>query len=130
MLLPLLKIITFNVCLLREVPDIEARKAQIAVWLKEQNADIIFLQEVWQAEQFDFLKRESGYPYGVTFGEKSEMAVLSRYPITSSDYIPNRWQGSYTEDCKKGVVGYRYGLGLATVDIGGNATRSGSATRS
>ncbi|MBI2339061.1 MAG: endonuclease/exonuclease/phosphatase family protein [Deltaproteobacteria bacterium] len=125
--LPLLKIITFNVyllcigpfCLLREVPDIESRQAQIAVWLKEQNADIVFLQEVWQAEQFDYLKKESGYPYGIYFGPLSEMGILSRTPITGADYIPNRWQGSYAEDCKKGVVGYRYGLGVATVDVQG-----------
>ncbi|MBI4411722.1 MAG: endonuclease/exonuclease/phosphatase family protein [Deltaproteobacteria bacterium] len=127
MLFPLLKIITFNVyllcvgpeCLLREVPDVEKRRPMIAQWLKEQNADIVFLQEVWQVDQFDTLKKESGYPYGIYFGPLSEMGILSRHPITGADYFPNRWQGSYIEDCKKGVVGYRYGLGLATVNVGG-----------
>lgn len=122
-----LKVITFNTyllcvgpkCLLRSVPEIKERKKLIVKWLKKQNADIVFLQEIWQPEQFDFIRKESGYPHSIYFGEESDLALLSRYPLSHPKFIPTHWQGSHGEDCKKGVVGYRYGFASAKMDYNG-----------
>lgn len=106
-------------CLLREVPSINERMISIAEWLKEESADIVFMQEIWQPEQLDFIKERSGYPHAVYFGETSDLAILSYTQLTHVSYLPTHWQGSYSEDCKKGIVGYRYGLGLAEMEWDG-----------
>lgn len=125
---PPLKVITLNTylvcagpwCLLREAPEVEKRMEQAAEWLKKQNADIVFLQEIWQPEQFEYFKKNAGYPYSVYFGEESDLAILSRYPLSDSQFKQTSWQGSYYNDCKKTLVAFHYGLGTVMVNINGN----------
>lgn len=124
---PMLKVITFNAyllcvgpkCLLRGSPDLDERMDKIVEWIKEKDADVVFLQEIWQPEQFEFIKKESGYPFSVYFDESSDLAILSRYPLSNAHFIPTHWQGSHSEDCKKSVVGYSYGLGTVEMDFNG-----------
>jgi len=122
-----LKVITFNTyllclgpgCILHEVPDVKKRLKQITAWLKRQNADIIFLQEVWQPEYFEYIRHNSGFPYSIYFGEETELAILSRYKPGKLVLHEKNWIGSYVDTCKLRLLGYNFGGGYIPINVNG-----------
>ncbi|HTX86678.1 MAG TPA: endonuclease/exonuclease/phosphatase family protein [Candidatus Nanoarchaeia archaeon] len=111
-----LKIITFNIW---DLPlwfnkERRARVAKIAEYLKAHNADIICLQETWDAENQRFLIERMGPDYYCAFGAgRSQkywlknfsnfcggLMIFSKFPIQSEDFFPfPRLNYSLTEMC-------------------------------
>jgi hypothetical protein len=101
------KVITFNAmlvcvgprCILADSDDRVERTKKIGPWLKSQNAEFVFLQEIWNSSQYEEIFKASGSPYGHYFGP--DLAILSKYPLEGMKHHRFRWQGAYQQDCKR-----------------------------
>jgi endonuclease/exonuclease/phosphatase family metal-dependent hydrolase len=99
-----LKIITFNIW---DLPlwfnkERRARIAKVAEYLKKQNADIICLQETWDAANQQFLREKMSPEYFCAFGEyRSQkrwfkdlanfcggLMIFSRFPVSEERFFP------------------------------------------
>ncbi len=106
-----LKIITFNVW---DLPlwfnkERKARIAKVAEYLKAQNADIICLQETWDADNQRFLREQLSPDYFCAFGEyRSQkrwlkglsnfcggLMIFSRFPVKEENFFPF-WRLNYS----------------------------------
>lgn len=81
-----LKIISYNVYVGMSADKTEGKK-EFAEWFKQQNPDIVALQEVTNFTQasLEKLAHSYGHPYAVLLveGEKYPVAITSKYPITN-----------------------------------------------
>lgn len=82
-----MKVATYN------INSVRARGMNLCTWLKKENPDIVFLQEIkCETENFLYFECESlGYKT-VAFGQKSYngVAILSKYDFTvSAQNLPN-----------------------------------------
>ena len=66
------------------------RIKEICIRLKElyknENIDVVFIQEAWLKRDRDFIKRQSGFPYCLDLDTKnidSGLMILSRFPFDS-----------------------------------------------
>lgn len=99
-----LKVITFNIWDLPLWFNKERREriAKVAAYLKSQEADIICLQETWDAENQHFLRDQMGPEYFCAFGEKRSqkywlknfsnfcggLMIFSKFPISAEYFSP------------------------------------------
>lgn len=95
----------------------------LAKRLRESGADVVFLQEVWQEEWFKKIAAESGYKHVIYFGDvaqgNSDLAILSKYPLTDVIFEPLSWQGAtYDARGMKITFNHIYGVGIATLHYG------------
>ncbi|MDD5527599.1 MAG: endonuclease/exonuclease/phosphatase family protein [Patescibacteria group bacterium] len=111
-----LKIITYNIW---DLPlwfnkERQARIAKVAEFLKKQNADIVCLQETWDAENQNLLQKMMGPDYFCAFGEKKSqkhwlknfsnfcggLMIFSKFPVSEENFFPfPRLNYSFTEMC-------------------------------
>ncbi len=123
-----LKVVTFNTnllcigpgCLFIKAPDVDKRTVEIARYLRDLNADIVFLQEIWQRKQFEEILKTSHMPYGVFGGSDTDLAIFSKFPITNNVFTPFHWQASHEFHCKAMTIGLRMGLLTAEVLVDGS----------
>ena len=99
-----IKIMTFNIW---DLPlwfnkERRARIAKVAEYLKSQKADIICLQETWDAANQVFLREQMSPEYFCAFGEKHSqkywlkdfanycggMMIFSKFPISEEAFCP------------------------------------------
>lgn len=127
-----LRVVTINAYSFREggvaglfydTPRPKRRISQLARWLRQTGPDVVLLQEVWQRKQFRQLMRQSGYEYGVYFTDLgngvSDLAILSRYPLSDPQFQPSLWQGSSAIECGRDIgISHRIGLGTAVMRVG------------
>jgi exonuclease III len=106
------------------------RADEIGKWIKAQDLGVVFLQEVVNRKAFDRVAEASGYD-GVYFGDRdspdtdkyggqSDLALLSKYPIVSHEFIPTIWQGAERDRCQiEDQLGIKHGFGIALLDVNG-----------
>jgi Endonuclease/Exonuclease/phosphatase family len=104
-------------CVIKNSPDREQRLYGIGTWLRNLEADVLFLQGISRKKDYQQLKAESAYPYGVYFTPFSDQALLTKFPILESNFFPFRWQASSSEDCKRWAFSGVNGLGLVKVRL-------------
>lgn len=123
-----IKIMTFNTmlvcvgpgCILANSPKVEERKREIGEYIASQDLDLVFLQEVFQDSQFNTVLKFSKMPYSYYVGADTGLAILSRYPLSDTKFVPYRWQAASFRDCKRLFVGKKLGFAsaIATLDDG------------
>lgn len=100
-----LKIISYNV-LVGMSADKSEDKMEFANWFKEQDADIIALQEVTGFTQTSLEKfaRSYGHPYAVLLieGEKYPVALTSKHPITNVKKVTDNMDRGFIQAKIKG----------------------------
>lgn len=131
-----LKVITVNAYLYHsgspvidlffDTPNTMQRAAQLAAWIKAQDADIVFLQEVWHQPLWREVARLSGFTSALHFGNlgsgNTDLAILSNHPLSNPRFNPTTWQGSKTHECGKDLGGdFRTGLATVTARIKGRS---------
>lgn len=86
-----IKFVSYNICTFREYEYAEGKENPTITFLENCNADIICLQEAIHGERINRLidkKLSRLYPYQEFFTKKGNgVAIMSRYPIISSDSI-------------------------------------------
>jgi endonuclease/exonuclease/phosphatase family metal-dependent hydrolase len=114
------RIVTYNIHKCRGL-DRRASAARIAEVLKEINADIIALQEVWSIEsamderhQAAFIARELGMEWRAGIVREFDGGVygnvtLSRLPLSSSENYDLTWRGREPRGCLRVDVELRAG---------------------
>jgi hypothetical protein len=118
-----LKVVTYNAmlvcvgpaCLLKNSPQREERNVAIGPWLRSKNADVYFIQEVWNKKQYEILLREGKFEHGYYFKD-SDLAIFSRFPILEPKHFTYRWQASFETDCKRLAFSFPIGLGIAFIE--------------
>lgn len=118
-----LKVVSYNAmlvcvgpkCLLKDSPQRDERNVAIGPWLKTRDADIYFIQEVWNKSQYETLMREGKFAHGYYF-ENSDLAFFSKFPITEPQHYIYRWQASFETDCKRLSFAFPIGMGIAFIE--------------
>lgn len=111
-----LKVMTFNVNLVCVGPacfaagneeDVFNRAKKIGEWIKAQDPDLVFLQEVVQKRHFYILQQLSGLPYAHFSDEITGLGFLSRFPVSDFSEKVFSWQGANFIEAKRLVVGWK-----------------------
>lgn len=119
-----LKVLTYNAalvcvgpgCIFADSPEPLKRAKQIGEWIRALDADVVFLQEIWQPDQFEILQKASGFPHAFFPGKPSESAILSRFQLRNAEFVPLVWHGVHHYHLKIVLAGYRAGLVLAEIE--------------
>ncbi|HTN19550.1 MAG TPA: endonuclease/exonuclease/phosphatase family protein [Pelobium sp.] len=100
-----LKIISYNVYVGMKSDQSEGKK-EFAEWFKQQNPDIVGLQEVTGFTQtsLENLAHSYGHPYAVLLveGEKYPVAITSKYPITNVKKVTDNMDRGFIQATIKG----------------------------
>lgn len=107
--------------LFHKIPVPKKRAAQLAKWLKFQDADVVAVQELYTKDLFEKIAKESGYKYRIHFPER-HLAIYSKHPIKHSKFHKFSWQTPSNSRCFASVfLGRRYGFGLVEIDYKGGS---------
>lgn len=126
--LPPLKVITINaewfITHVVNSTDPAARFPALLDWIKQQDADIIVIQEIlgdWFARLLSQLTSYHGHHFHYPgYFHTSELGILSKHPITQAIYYPQTWATSWQRYCYIGPSLRAYmGFGFATIDFHG-----------
>jgi len=99
------KIISYNVYVGMKT-DTSTNKKEFANWFREQDADIVALEEMtgFTQSSLERLSKSYGHPYAVLLieGEKYPVAITSKYPITNVKKITDNMDRGFIQATIKG----------------------------